>query len=144
MERQFLLDPDNEVHLYALQFIYMPRINNALSLFVDQWNNHPIRTAANHSPLQLWTKSFYEIVSCGGTYADRLLEEPVNSSIEDEGPIPEIQTSNNVIIPRSTLDLNEEQITMLNELFNWETDDRNYGMQLYSNVVDYIETITLM
>jgi len=45
MERQLLLDPENEVHLFALHYVFIPRINNALTLFTDQWNKHSIRTA---------------------------------------------------------------------------------------------------
>ena len=63
MERQMLLDPDNEIHLYTLQYIFIPRINNALRIFVDQWNNQPLRTARGQSPLQLWTKSFHEMLT---------------------------------------------------------------------------------
>lgn len=33
MEYQDLLDPTNEQHLYALHYVYTPRINLALSLF---------------------------------------------------------------------------------------------------------------
>ena len=53
METANLLDPDNEMHLYALHFVYAPRINNCLRLFKERWNYHPIRTSHNKSPLQM-------------------------------------------------------------------------------------------
>ena len=141
MERQSLLDHESEVHLYALQYVFIPRINNALTLFTDQWNNHPIRTANNYSPLQLWTRSFYEMVSCGGSRADLLLEEPYNVGIDDEGPVPDIQTSNNVVVPRSAIHLNDEELTCLRIQYDWKADDGEFGLQLYSQVVDYIKSI---
>ena len=47
LEQQGLLDPLNEIHLFALHYIFIPRINEALKLFRDGWNHHGIRTA-NH------------------------------------------------------------------------------------------------
>lgn len=37
-----LLDPLNEVHMNALDFVYLPRINRSLQEFVEQWNTHPL------------------------------------------------------------------------------------------------------
>lgn len=45
----------NEWHMWALHCTYIPRINASLKLSVDSWNNHPIRTAHNKSPQQLFT-----------------------------------------------------------------------------------------
>lgn len=47
------LDPDDEVHMFALQYVFMPRNNKALVSFTAQWNNHPLRTEGNRSPLQV-------------------------------------------------------------------------------------------
>ena len=55
MEQNNLLDHLNEIHLWALHYIFIPRINKALHEFVSSWNNHPLRTAGHKSPLQLFT-----------------------------------------------------------------------------------------
>ena len=39
MESLEILDPLDEVHLFALHYIYKPRINRALKLFATQWNS---------------------------------------------------------------------------------------------------------
>ena len=44
----------NELHLFCLHYIFIPRINESLSEFSRAWNLHPLSTASNHSPLQLW------------------------------------------------------------------------------------------
>ena len=54
MEQEGLLDPSNEVHLYCLHYIYIPRINESLSEFSRSWNRHPLSTAQNLTPYQLW------------------------------------------------------------------------------------------
>ena len=39
LEHTDLLDPVDELHLNALQYIYLPRNNKALTEFVDAWKN---------------------------------------------------------------------------------------------------------
>ena len=56
MENIGILDPLNERHLFALHYIFLPRINNALDVFTEGWNRHSLRTANNFSPLQLFTE----------------------------------------------------------------------------------------
>lgn len=56
MEQQGILDPLNEVHLFALHYVYLPGINRALKVFEEGWNDHGIRTADHHSPRQLFVR----------------------------------------------------------------------------------------
>lgn len=56
LEAEKYLDPLNDVDLYCLHYIFLPRINKCLSEFQSSWNNHPLSTEANMSPYQL----FYE------------------------------------------------------------------------------------
>ena len=44
MEHHDLLNPVDTNHLFALHYIYLPRINLAITEFVGTWNNHGIRT----------------------------------------------------------------------------------------------------
>ena len=54
MEATGCLDQDEELHLFCLHYIFIPRINSSLSQFMTMWNDHPLRTESNHSPNQLW------------------------------------------------------------------------------------------
>ena len=54
MEQTGQLDIDNIIHMFCLHYIFIPRINRALSVFKEAWNCHPLSTARNLSPLQLW------------------------------------------------------------------------------------------
>lgn len=55
MEELSLLNRLNELHLYALHYVFLPRINKCLFEFTRSWNCHPITTACGSSPLQLYT-----------------------------------------------------------------------------------------
>ena len=50
LEGNYLLDPQDEEHLFAPHYIYPPRINQSITRFSQQWNFHPIRTEMNLSP----------------------------------------------------------------------------------------------
>jgi hypothetical protein len=63
LESLELLDPLNEIHLFALHYVFKPRINRALTLFATQWNNHPLSTEGNMSPYQLWIEGFYQFAN---------------------------------------------------------------------------------
>ena len=56
MESTDVLDIDNEVHMFCLNYIFLKRINLALQKFKDAWNNHPLSTEKNLSPNQLWVQ----------------------------------------------------------------------------------------
>ena len=62
LEQQDLLDPIDEQHLYALHYIFVPRINRADDVFKNAWNHHSIRTAHHKSPHQLFTAGMLLLV----------------------------------------------------------------------------------
>ena len=52
-----ILNPDNNVHLFCLHYVYIPRINESLGVFCNAWNNHPLSSSSNATPYQLWLTS---------------------------------------------------------------------------------------
>ncbi|KAL4009537.1 hypothetical protein ACER0C_003389 [Sarotherodon galilaeus] len=56
LEEEGIIDIDNEMHLWALHYIYLPRINRDLKDFTQQWNNHGLRTERHLSPLQIFVR----------------------------------------------------------------------------------------
>ena len=53
LEQNNLLDPINEKHLYALHYVFIPRINRSLQQFHLMWNNHGLRTEQGKTPNQI-------------------------------------------------------------------------------------------
>ena len=51
MEDLGILDPDRDNDLFALHYVFIPRINIQLLQFMEAWNHHPEHGL---SPLQLW------------------------------------------------------------------------------------------
>lgn len=54
MEASGLLDVTDDVHLFSLHHIFIPRINNSLIAFKNAWNCHPLSSEGYLSPNQLW------------------------------------------------------------------------------------------
>lgn len=54
METEGLLDIDNDLHMFVLRYVFEARINAHLQEFTEGWNNHPLSTEENMSPIQLW------------------------------------------------------------------------------------------
>ena len=80
LEDMRLLDPCNADDLFALHYIFLPRINHALNIFRESYSHHRLRTAANQSPYQLWMVGIMACDHDGDADAlQGVLEEPLVS-----------------------------------------------------------------
>ena len=56
LEDMFEPDVDNELHLFCLHYVYLPKINAILIMFRQAWNSHPMQSENGLTPEQLWLK----------------------------------------------------------------------------------------
>ncbi|XP_078021613.1 uncharacterized protein LOC144461816 [Epinephelus lanceolatus] len=56
LENDGIIDCTNELHLWALHYVYLPRINRDLEVFREQWNNHGLRTVGHRTPCQIFVQ----------------------------------------------------------------------------------------
>ena len=54
LEECRVLDPSIPLHLYALHYVFIPRINKHLDTWKAGFIRHHIRTAGNRSPMQIY------------------------------------------------------------------------------------------
>lgn len=59
MEEHGLFDPSDEIHLFALHYVFIPRINRNLETFRESCNKAPLSTEGNKSPEQLWLTGMF-------------------------------------------------------------------------------------
>lgn len=52
---------NNVWHKFTLQYMFMTRIQDELNDFKSYWNNHPLSTENNNSPIQLMLKRYNDI-----------------------------------------------------------------------------------
>ncbi|XP_057217742.1 uncharacterized protein LOC130571067 [Triplophysa rosa] len=60
LESEDIVDIDNEMHLWALHYVFLPRINRDLTAFTRQWNNHGLRTERHQTPFQIFVRGCLE------------------------------------------------------------------------------------
>jgi hypothetical protein len=85
MEEEGLLDPVDELDLYCLHYVFMPRLHQQLESFRKAYCRHKLRTEHNHTPLQLWTRGVMatdDITALGGVYGLDDLSEVNVSTME--------------------------------------------------------------
>ena len=131
LENNQLLDSLNEVHLFALHYVYMPCINTSLAEF-RQWNHHGLRTANHQTPLELWHTHMI------GTLNIPNVVNETAYGIDYDGPLPEI-TTENVVVPISNVELTQDQIHYLQQHVNPLEEDNSNGIDLYLKALDILE-----
>ena len=67
LEQSNVLHLDNDIHMFCLHFVFLPRINDHLIKFIEGWNGHPLSSSKNLSPNQLWISGLYKIAGSGST-----------------------------------------------------------------------------
>lgn len=75
LEALGMLDTDNDLHLFCLHFIYIPRINRHLTAWKEAWAKHPMRSEHNLSPEQLWISGLQKIASSDSLIANEIFED---------------------------------------------------------------------
>ena len=71
LEDNGFLAPSSEADLFALHYVFMPRINEHLEIFSQAYSRHRIRTEGNHSPIQLWLQGMLttnDEIAASGVY----------------------------------------------------------------------------
>ena len=51
------LDINDNKHVWALHYVFIPRLNRDVKTFRNQWNNHGLRTQEHLTPLPVYRSS---------------------------------------------------------------------------------------
>ena len=137
MEHQGLLNPLSEYHLWALHFVFLPRINRSLTEFTHSWNNHPIRTAGHKSPHQLFSAGAILLQSSQMPGLDFSQEVNEDYGIDPDGPIP-TDSDGYVEVPVSPLHFSERDLLYLRETVDPCAPSDNYAINLYEQTLEII------
>lgn len=79
LEDEGLLDSSSNTDLFALHYVFIPRISHQLDVFTASYSHHPLRSAQsrNRSPLQMWlsgmTQGSGDDVALQGAMGDPLV-----------------------------------------------------------------------
>ncbi len=128
MESVGYLNPLNDLHLFALHYIFTSRINQALDEFTNQHNNHCLRTEHNLTPCQLFSISTQ---SC-----DPITVDWNDYGVDTEDPIGvDLNEDNVVIVIPPQLDVDDNTLAQLPHPLS---NDDNYGISLYLYTINFL------
>ena len=132
LEDSGLLDPLNELHLFALHYTFMPRINKCLQEFKRQWENHPLSSEGNRSPLQLYTAGMLENEHSGYAAVASVFDPGSmhDYGFDPSGPFP-IEEDYQVVVPDTTLPISDQQMAFLKNQCNPLQENDRSGENTY-------------
>lgn len=138
LERNDLLDQINEHHLFALHYIFLPRINRSLQQFQNTWNNHGIRTERGNTPNQLFTRGTLRLRHSGMSAVDFFDNVTDDYGVEEDGLAPEAEGGIEVSSP--SISLTDQQVTALQRAINPLEDCTDYGISLYTRTIQLLSS----
>lgn len=123
MEALGILDPDDDLDLFVLHCVFLPRIRKSLHDFANAWNLHPLRTQRNWSPRKIWINSLmrdqHDIDVDAAIYG-----------VDPTGPFPD-EDLITVEVPETLCPLEADQLTAFLELIDTQSVFENRGITYY-------------
>jgi len=110
LEDNNLLDINDSLQLFSARTVFLPRINADLVKFSEGWNNHPISSAKNKTPNQLWILGAINYIPEQEDCVDDLYGVDFGGPI----PIPDDIGINTIVI--SDILSTDEKNDLLNEI----------------------------
>ena len=137
LEQWDLLNPLDNRHLYALHYMFLPRINRSITEFKNAWNFHSIRTASHKSPHQLFTAGLLLLQHSDLTALDFFNDVDDMYGVDEDGPEPD-DTDGTVSVPEVGFQLNVSDYQRLLSLVNPLAESPNHGIDLYEQTLHFI------
>lgn len=138
MEQNDLLNHLDEKHLYALQYVYIPRINKALASFMEGWNHHPMRTVRNKSPHMLFSSGMLLLQRSGLSAMDFFDNVDLDYGIDDDAPAPSPDSSSSIDVPECTYQVSDADFALLQQAVDPLGLSDEYGIDLYEHALTFI------
>ena len=140
LEYRGLLDPVNEYHLFALHYVFLPRLNKSLEGFMQSWNSCSLRAEDGHSPNQLFTVgTLLSSHSSNGQSADESSYE-ISYGIDEAGLTG---SDEEIVIPDSRVMPTPQEQDCLQASINPLADSDNYGIEIYKQTLEFLRTVVV-
>ncbi|KAG9273894.1 hypothetical protein AMEX_G10666 [Astyanax mexicanus] len=131
LEEEGLLDPADSIHLFAVHYVFLPRLQADLENFSAAWENHPLRTEQNLTPNQLWEMGCIQNpIPPPPDFSEGLFD------IEIESQQAEVNAG--IVLPSVACPLNSEGLEELAQLINPSGPSQDHGRDIYISVLNYV------
>lgn len=147
LEGDGVVDCNNEKHLCALHYIYLPRINRDLNLFVNQWNHHCLRTARYMSPYQIFVRGCLRLQAQNLTGIQGVFgadEQPAQLEAEVlySPQLPAFSWPDSVEVPLNEYALDNDRLAELQQCVDPLGGQRDGGgVDLLQEVITFLDSL---
>lgn len=149
MEKLGVLDQTDELHLFALHFVFIPRINNLLSRWTESYNRHPLGTEHNSKPRQLWIESTLHMQNShhtapGGVFQTDLVEGRLEQfGIDGEGPCADGEDGeSDLTVPGINVNLPQNALVQLQQSIDPLATSELFGLDIYVQCLHWLQSTT--
>lgn len=125
LEDEGHLDVLNEVDMFCLHLVFVERIDHALKVFAESWNNHPLSTEHNKTPNQLFVE--------GALQQQTLFTPSQGQSRAVMLPV----SRDHVTVPQSTFSPCSHLTGYLDQIDTLRDSD-TFGIDIYKEAVEIV------
>ncbi|XP_014673007.1 PREDICTED: uncharacterized protein LOC106813386 [Priapulus caudatus] len=143
LEDHGILDLSSNIHLFALHYVFVQRIQQDLSRWAAAHNNHGLRTEHHQTPMQLWMSGIIQQSQSSSTAIRNALSFNIDAEVVREHHSldwEEQSTRLNVPISHIHDPLPEERLIEMSQQINVMAECEDYGLGFYGRVVQFITT----
>ena len=138
MEQHGILDRNNELDVWILHYIFLPRICRSTEEFILQWNYHGMRTTGQSSPIALWNYGMLNYNSDEILATNNISLEDLHSYGADYN-IPIVDDNDTAIcVPENQFYLTDEEEAELGAFIDPLSNDGDSGIQHFCNARSYV------
>lgn len=147
MEGNNLLDPGSDNDMFALHYVFLPRVQRLLDRFVQRFTMHSVSTERNRTPRQLWASGCLSNFNSPNAGICDMFDPYTPENVEMYGhdpdaPLPDPEDDQSgVEVATINLELSEDVQSALNQNFNPLLEDNNFGIDVYLQVREFIRRI---
>ena len=133
LEDKGSLNPLNEVDLFCLHYVFLPRINKTLQEFIECWNNHNLSSEHNLTPNQLFIRGAIQQNMLPST--PQMLHSSGNSSDQQQLDVEE-----EVAVPRMHFKPCDDLLSLLSTQIDPLQPTDGFAYNLYDLAVQVVGT----
>ncbi|OQV22368.1 hypothetical protein BV898_03864 [Hypsibius exemplaris] len=141
MEQEAILDPSDAIQLFCLHFIFLPRINQALTSFLEGWNRHSLRTEQYQTPRQVFLAG---TVTQGTPGLDDVPENMEHYGMDDDGESAgsgnEVEDVPSVIVPEIRVPISHDSYEFLRCHVDPLEEDTCNGVAQFLSALEFVQS----
>ncbi|XP_073710261.1 uncharacterized protein [Misgurnus anguillicaudatus] len=135
LEEEGFIDLSSDLHLFCVNYVFIPRLHRDLENFIDCWNCHPLSTEGNLTPIQLWNIGTLQTPVPEPDFAEMLQAEdivyPQNTDSEHGA----------ICVPNILCPLSSEGLAVLQNQLNPTKESTCFGYDIYLEALELVSTL---